>query len=118
MPSNVVVHRWEALGLERVTEMISRKVVAADQQMVAQVYLKRGAHVPVHQHDSEQLTYVLQGALRIVVDSETVVVRQGEIVHIPAGASHQAEALDDTFELELFSPVRADWLPSRTENVT
>ncbi len=113
MPSNVVVHRWEALDLERVTEMISRKIVAAEHQMVAQVFLKRGAHVPVHQHDSEQLTYVLQGALRMVVDGETVVVREGELVHIPVGATHQAEALDDTFALELFSPVRADWLPSR-----
>ena len=115
MPLNVVVHRWEALALERVTEMISRKIVAAERQMVAQVYLKRGAHVPVHQHDSEQLTYVLQGALRMVVDGETVLVREGELVHIPARASHQTEALDDTFELEFFSPVRAEWLSPRPE---
>jgi len=116
MPSNVVVHRWESLELERVTEMISRKVVAAERQMLVQVYLKRGAHVPVHQHDSEQLTYVLQGALRMVIGGETVVVREGELVHIPARASHQTEALDDTFELELFSPVRTEWLSSRSGN--
>lgn len=110
MTSNSVVHRWEEIALDKVTEMISRKVVTADRQMIAQVYLKRGAQVPVHQHESEQMTYVLEGALRLVLDGVEMVVHEGEIVQIPAGTRHQAEALDDTFELEFFSPIRAEWL--------
>ena len=90
--------------------MISRKVVAGGRQMLAQVYLKRGAHVPLHRHASEQMTYVLQGSLRCRVGPDEIVVRAGEVLHIPPGRPHQAEALEDTFEIDVFSPVRDDWL--------
>jgi quercetin dioxygenase-like cupin family protein len=103
----VRLHRWDELSLEKVTEMVSRKIIAGTRQTMAQVYLKRGALVPIHAHDSEQLTYVLQGALRFVVNGEEVVVQEGEVLHIPSGLPHQAEALDDTFELDVFSPPRA-----------
>ena len=105
MPPSPTVHRWDGIEVEKVTEMISRKVVTGGQQMLAQVYLKRGAHVPLHSHASEKMTYVLQGALRCRVGSDEIVVRAGEVLHIPAGRRHQAEALEDTFEIEVFSPV-------------
>jgi quercetin dioxygenase-like cupin family protein len=108
MPARL--HRWDEIALEKVTEMISRKVVAGDREMLAQIYLKRGAVVPVHSHDSEQMTYVLQGALKFLIDGEETIVREGEVLHIPAGLRHQSEALDDTFELDVFSPVRPEWL--------
>jgi quercetin dioxygenase-like cupin family protein len=100
------IHRWDEIALEKVTEMVSRKVVTGARMSVAQVYLKRGSLVPRHAHDSEQITCVLQGALRFVVLGEEVTVREGEVVHIPASTEHQAEALDDTFVLDLFSPAR------------
>ena len=112
MPSNAVVQRWAAIELDKVTELISRKIVAGERQMLVQVYLKRGAHVPAHRHESEQLQYVLEGALRCVVGGEEVVVREGEVLVIPAGVHHQAEALADTFALDLFCPVRTEWLAS------
>jgi len=101
---------WGGLGLEKVTELISRKLVAGDRQMLVQVYLKRGALVPLHTHESEQMIYVLEGALKLRIDGDVVIVRDGEVVRIPSGAAHQTEALADTFELDLFSPVRAEWL--------
>ena len=101
---------WDELDLEKVTELISRKLVTGDRQMLVQVYLKRGALVPLHSHESEQLTYVLDGMLKVRVDGEEVVVRGGEVVCIPSGVPHQTEALADTFELDLFSPVRLEWL--------
>jgi quercetin dioxygenase-like cupin family protein len=110
----VRLHRWDEIALEKVTEMLSRKIVAGDREMLVQVYLKRGCLVPLHRHESEQMTYVLQGALRFVVDGEEITVREGEVLHIPAGVDHQAEALDDTFELDLFSPLRDEWLPRTT----
>jgi quercetin dioxygenase-like cupin family protein len=64
----------------------------------------------VHAHESEQMTYVLQGALRYLVGAEEIIVREGEVLHIPSHVPHQAEALEDTLELDVFSPVRADWL--------
>ncbi|MEQ1758283.1 MAG: cupin domain-containing protein [Vicinamibacterales bacterium] len=109
-PTIMQLHRWDEIALEKVTEMVSRKIVAGDRQMLAQIYLKRGALVPVHSHPSEQMTYVLQGALRFLVAGEETIVREGEVLHIPAGVSHQSEALEDTFELDVFSPLREDWL--------
>jgi len=103
------LHRWDEIALERITEMLSQKIVAGEREMIAQTYLKRGALVPLHSHESEQMTYVLQGALRFLVGGEEVIVREGEVLHVPAWLPHQAEALEDTFELDVFSPVRLDW---------
>jgi quercetin dioxygenase-like cupin family protein len=100
------VHRWDEIALEKVTEMVSRKVITGARMTVAQVYLKRGSLVPLHAHESEQITCVLQGALRFVVDGQEATVREGEVLHVPLGAQHQVEALDDTFVLDLFSPPR------------
>ena len=107
--------RWDEIALEKVTEMVSRKFVSGERETMAQVYLKRGAIVPQHAHDSEQMTYVLQGALRFLVADEEIIVREGEVLHIPAWMPHQSEALEDTFELDVFSPVRADWLRDAEE---
>jgi quercetin dioxygenase-like cupin family protein len=106
----VRLHRWDEIALEKVTEMLSRKMVIGEREMLAQVYLKRGCLVPVHSHASEQMTYVLQGALRYMIAGEEITVREGEVLHIPSGIEHQAEALEDTFELDVFSPIREDWL--------
>ena len=106
----VSLHRWDEIEHEKVTEMISRKIVTGAREMLAQIYLKRGCLVPQHSHESEQMTYVLQGALRFVIGGEEITVKEGEVLHIPSWVEHQAEALEDTFELDLFSPIRQDWL--------
>ena len=111
MPSpSVRLYRWDEIALEKVTEMLSRKIVTGEREMLAQVYLKRGCLVPMHSHESEQMTYVLQGALRVMVEGEEIIVREGEVLHVSAGTPHQAEALEDTFQLDIFSPIRKDWL--------
>jgi quercetin dioxygenase-like cupin family protein len=106
----VRLHRWDEIALEKVTEMLSRKVVTGDREMLAQIYLKRGCLVPMHSHESEQMTYILQGALKFLIGGEEITVREGELLHIPSWVEHQAEALEDTFELDVFSPIRQDWL--------
>ena len=111
MPSSSArLFRWDEIALEKITEMISQKIVAGEREMLAQIYLKRGALVPMHTHESEQMTYILQGSLRFLVGGEEIIVREGEVLHIPSGTPHQAEALEDTFELDVFSPIRRDWL--------
>jgi quercetin dioxygenase-like cupin family protein len=107
-PPIVQLHRWDEIALEKVTEMLSRKCVRGEQEMLVQIYVKRGCLVPMHAHDSEQMTYVLQGSLKFRIGAEEITVREGEVLHIPAGVLHQAEALEDTFELDFFSPIRAD----------
>src|SRR5258706_16292262 len=104
MPTTVTLHRWDEIALEKVTEMISRKIITGEREMVAQIYLKRGAIVPMHDHESEQMTYVLSGALKFLVGGEEDIVREGEMLHIPSWLPHQPEALNDTFEMAVFSP--------------
>src|SRR5882762_6863606 len=115
MPARIRLHRWDEIALEKVTEMISRKIVSGEREMLAQIYLKRGALVPMHAHESEQMTYILQGALRFLIDGEEITVREGEVVHIPSRVPHQAEALEDTLELDVFSPIRQDWMYATDE---
>ena len=103
------LHRWDEIALDKVTEMLSRKIVSGEREMLVQVYVKRGCLMPMHAHDSEQMVYVLQGALKFMVDGEEITVREGEVLHIPSGVGHQAEALDDTFALNFFSPIRQSW---------
>jgi quercetin dioxygenase-like cupin family protein len=107
---SVRLHRWDEIALEKVTEMLSRKIITGEREMLTQIYLKRGCLVPMHSHESEQMTYILQGALKFVIGGEEITVREGEVLHIPSLVEHQAEALEDTFELDVFSPIRQDWL--------
>jgi quercetin dioxygenase-like cupin family protein len=88
-------------------------MVTGERAMLAQVFLDKGAIVPRHSHDNEQFTYILEGALRFWLGedgSEEVVVRAGEVLHIPSHLPHRAEALEDTLDLDVFCPPRADWL--------
>ena len=112
----VSLHRWDEIALEKVTEMLSRKIVTGEREMLAQVYLKKGALVPMHAHESEQMTYILQGALRFLIGEEEITVREGEVLHIPSWVEHQAEALEDTLDLDVFSPIRHDWLEKSDES--
>ena len=93
------VTAWDDLELEKVTALISRKRVDGARQTLAQVYLKRGALVPLHAHEGEQMIYVLDGLLRLRVAGEDVIVRDGEVVRVSPEAPRQIEALADTFAL-------------------
>ena len=104
MPRRVSLYRWDELSLDKVTEMVARKAIAGERQTLVQTYLKKGTIVPRHSHPSEQMIYVLQGALRTLVGDEEITVREGEVLQVPGGAPHQAEALDDTFVLDARGP--------------
>ena len=106
--------RWDEMPKEPVTEGIERRIITGDQMMLTHVYLKRGAVVPTHSHHNEQLTYILEGALRFWIGGgespEVFDVRAGEVLHIPSNVPHKAEALEDTLDVDVFSPPRQDWL--------
>jgi quercetin dioxygenase-like cupin family protein len=112
-PSAVTFSRWEDIQREKVTDQISRRLITGQDMMLAHVFLAKGAVVPKHQHHNEQFTYILEGALRFWIgdDQQQVVdVREGEVLHIPSNVWHKAEALEDTLDMDIFSPPRADWL--------
>ena len=110
---DVRLFRWDDIPRERVTDEIDRKLITGDRIMLAHVFLKQGSVVPMHSHDNEQLTYLLGGALKFWIgaeNAEPIVVREGEVLHIPSNVPHKAEALEDTLDVDIFSPPRQDWL--------
>jgi quercetin dioxygenase-like cupin family protein len=105
--------RWTDLPEERVTDLISRRLITGDDMMIAHVYLKKDALVPQHSHHNEQITYILSGALHFWIGADRereVIVREGEVLHIPSNVPHEARALEDTLDVDVFSPPRQDWL--------
>ncbi len=110
---DVTHYRWSDMAKEELTPLIRRRLVTGERVMLAHVYLAKGAIVPRHAHENEQLTYILEGALRFWIgedESEEIVVRAGEVLHIPSNVPHKAEALEDTLDVDVFSPPRQDWL--------
>jgi quercetin dioxygenase-like cupin family protein len=106
-------YRWDDLPKEPLKEDLSRRLISGERLMIAQVFLEQGCVVPQHSHENEQLTYILEGRLRFWLgedESEIVEVGAGEVLHIPAWHPHKAEALEDTLDVDVFSPPRQDWL--------
>jgi len=107
----VTHYRWDDLPREELTPVIHRRLLTGERVMLAHVYLARGAIVPRHLHENEQLTYILEGSLRFFFDDGSEIdVSAGEVLHIPANVPHKAEALEDTLDVDIFAPPRQDWL--------
>ena len=109
----VTLYRWDDMPVETVTPMLGRRLITGERMMLSHVYIKKGGIVPLHHHDNEQLTYVLEGALKFWIgseDGEEIVVRAGEVLVIPSNVPHKAEALEDTLDVDIFCPPRQDWL--------
>jgi quercetin dioxygenase-like cupin family protein len=109
----VTFYRWDDMPKEKVSDMLDRRLITGEHVMLTHVYLKKGAIVPQHNHHNEQITYILEGALRFWIgedESEVIDVGAGEVLHIPSLVKHKAEALEDTVDVDIFSPPRQDWL--------
>lgn len=104
---------WDDMPREQLNPLLTRTLITGDKGMLAHVHLSKGAVVPLHHHENEQFTYILKGALRFWIgseDGEEIVVRAGEVLHIPSNVPHKAIAIEDTLDLDIFVPPRADWL--------
>jgi quercetin dioxygenase-like cupin family protein len=120
MPSknDVTFYRWDSMRKERVSDMLERRLITGERMMLAHVYLKKGCIVPKHSHDNEQLTYILEGALKFWIGedgSEEITVSAGEVLLIPSHVPHKAEALEETLDVDVFSPPRQDWLDKKDD---
>ena len=117
MSDSAVRHeKWDEIPRETVTRDIARRLFTGERMMLAQVFLDKGSVVPWHSHENEQLTWIVEGALHFWLgeegsaDLQEVVVRAGEVLFIPSNVPHKAVALEDTFDVDVFSPPRQDWL--------
>ncbi len=101
---------WEQIETERLSGTITRQMLSGANTTVARICLARGAVVPRHMHESEQFSWILSGSLKFVFDDREQIVRAGEILFIPSNVPHAAQALEDTVDLDVFSPRRDDWI--------
>lgn len=104
---------WDKVDEDRLRGNITRRMLSGQSMMIAQVRLMAGDDVPVHSHPNEQITYIISGAIRFTLghsQEEDVVVRAGEVLIIPPNLPHSAIALEDTLDIDIFSPPRQDWL--------
>jgi quercetin dioxygenase-like cupin family protein len=101
---------WHTIPLEDMNPLLQRQFVVGQEIMLARVLLKKGCIVPLHSHHNEQLTYIVEGALKFYIDGQEIVVHAGEVLCIPSNMPHKAEALEDTVDLDVFTPPRADWI--------
>ena len=106
---------WKNVEHEQLNPHIAREMVVGNKIMLARVLMKKGAHVPMHRHHNEQVTYILEGALKFSVDGKEIIVRAGEVLCIPPNMPHEAWAVEDTVDLDVFDPPREDWL-NKTDN--
>jgi quercetin dioxygenase-like cupin family protein len=103
-------YKWDSMDKEVLSEKIGRKMIWGEKGMVAQVFLAKGAIVPEHHHEPEQITYILEGALKFHIEGKEIVLGKGEVMVIPSNVPHSAEAMEDTLDLDIFSPPRYDWI--------
>ena len=111
MSNGTITHtRWNDVTGEAVNPHVTRRYISTERITVAQFHLKAGGVVPRHSHENEQITCVLSGALRFRWPGGTADVRAGETARIPSHVEHDVEVLDDAVVIDVFSPVRSDWI--------
>jgi quercetin dioxygenase-like cupin family protein len=103
-------HRWNDIAAEQINATIARQYITADRVTIARFDLKRGGVVPRHAHENEQVSIVLSGALLFRIEGREITVRGGEVMQIPGNVAHEVEVLEDTVVMDVFSPLRQDWL--------
>ena len=108
--SEVQYIRLREMPTEHLNPLLDRQFVAGEKSMLARLLLRKGCVVPLHSHENEQISYILEGALKFSLAGKDIIVRAGEILVIPATVPHSAEALEDTVDLDVFCPPRADWI--------
>ena len=115
MVSTVIHHKWEEIPQEQINTSIARQFISGERVTIARFELKRGGVVPRHAHENEQVTHVVSGALKFRFDDREVVVRGGELLQIPPNIPHAVEVVEDCIAIDVFSPVRQDWI-DRTDS--
>ncbi len=104
------VHLWNDSNAEPMSPLISRQVLHAETMTMARLVIKKGGVVPLHQHVNEQISTIIEGVLLFEIDGRQVTVGAGESLVIPPDIPHKVEALEDTIAVDVFSPVREDWV--------
>ena len=106
---------WDSVKKEELNEKLGRKVINGERVTLAQIFLAEGALVPTHQHESEQISCVLEGSVKFELECKEIIAHKGDVLQIPSNAPHSARALEDSVALDVFSPIRLDWLTGKDD---
>ncbi len=99
-------------GYREVLPGIQLKTLAfGERSLLSEFRLAAGSLLPAHAHPQEQTGYLVARRIRLTIGGERFEVRPGDGWCIPGGVEHRAEILEDAVAIEVFSPVRADYLP-------
>ena len=101
---------WNSIPLEQINPLLQRQFVVGEKIMMSRLLLKKGCVVPMHSHYHEQVSYIMEGVIKFHIDGKDIVLTAGEVLCIPPNMPHQAEALEDTIDLDIFTPPREDWI--------
>lgn len=107
---NIKRQHWDSVKKEHMSDLIERQMVYGEKAMVAKLLLKKGCVVPAHHHENEQITWIMKGALEFEIDGEKFILKEGETLVIPPNSVHKAVAVEDTIDVDIFSPPRQDWI--------
>ena len=103
-------YSWDKVKREQLSDTFVRRMIYGDRVMVAQLDIKKGSVVPEHSHENEQVTWIMKGKLRLILEGKDIDVGEGEVLVIPSNVKHSAIALEDTLDVDIFSPIRSDWI--------
>jgi quercetin dioxygenase-like cupin family protein len=103
-------HRWTDVPNEQINETVARRFITGDSVTIGRFELKKGGVVPSHAHANEQISMVMSGVVLFRIDGHETVVKAGEVFQIPANVPHEVEVLEDALAIDVFSPVRQDWI--------
>ncbi len=92
-----------------------KTLVYGEKTLMTEFLLKKGSILPQHSHPHEQTGYIVKGRIRLSIASEEYDVKEGDSWCIPSGVEHGAEIVEDAIAIEVFSPVREDYLPKHEE---
>jgi len=104
------LYEWDKIQREELNPTIARQMINGETITVARMHLKKGCVVPEHSHHNEQISIIESGQLDFVVAGKRQVVKAGQVLRIPPHVPHSAEAPEDCYAIDVFSPVREDWV--------
>jgi len=105
-------YKCENSGYKQVLEGVKLKtLVYGDKTLCTEFRLEKGSKLPRHRHPHEQTGYLVSGGIRLSIGDKMFEVAPGDSWCIPGNVEHGAEILMDSVAVEVFSPVREDYLP-------
>ena len=103
-------YRWADMKPEQMNPHTTRQYITGANTTVARVGLKKDAVVAEHHHFHEQISYILEGSIKFLIDGKEVIVKAGEVLCIPPHLPHGVVSLEDSMVLDIFNPTRQDWI--------